>query len=328
MTEVFRCVAGSRLFGTANADSDTDYKALFLPTPTEVLLGKAVFSNQASTGAKDAANGPDDVETTVFSLQEYVTLLTKMETNAIEMMFAPALPTDFPLDVVGMLREDRFKVLSANKKCFTGFGKAQANRYSVRGERKTSMEKLCAMLESKQPNEVLRETNIPETLRLTDCVPGVEIIAKPQPGGVMLDFISAFGREMPVTCKVSEALKVYQKPLAEMGKRTSAAAANGGVDWKGLYHAQRVVDEGVELFLRGELVFPCFNAEYYRAVRSGDVPLETVLDQFEDRLLELEELTPISDFREEADMEWANEFVSAIHEQIVVGNYEKWKAAA
>lgn len=329
MTEVFRCLAGSRLFGTATETSDHDYKAVVLPSAREVLLGKAFFARQNSTGDKTTRNSANDVDVTSTSLHKYVTQLTKMETNAIEMLFAPALPsgTAVPVNPVAMLRENRFKVLSANKDCFLGFGRSQANRYAVRGERKTSLETLCRMLEQWPHGERLGDTNVPNTLRM-GVVPGVEVVAKPQPGGAMLDFVSAFGREMPVTCKVGEALKVFEKPLKELGNRTVAAAENGGADWKGLYHAQRIVDEGLELFRTGGLRFPCGNAEYYLNVRAGVFKLEYVLDNFERSLLELENLSPIPEFSEQPDLDWAEEFVSAFHEQIVVGAYEKWRAAA
>lgn len=329
MTEVFRCLAGSRLFGTATETSDHDYKAVVLPSAREVLLGKAFFARQNSTGDKTTRNSADDVDVTSTSLHKYVTQLTKMETNAIEMLFAPALPssTAVPVNPVAMLRENRFKVLSANKDCFLGFGRSQANRYAVRGERKTSLETLCRMLEQWPSGERLQDTNVPNTLRM-GVVPGVEVVAKPQPGGVMLDFVIAFGREMSVTCKVGEVLKVFEKPLKELGNRTVAAAENGGVDWKGLYHAQRIVDEGLELFKTGGLRFPCQFADHYRCIRKGLLPLDQVLDYFEDRLQELEELTPISDFREEPDMVWAQEFIYAFHEQLVVDAYHEWKAAS
>lgn len=329
MSEVFRCLAGSRLFGTANADSDFDYKAVSLPTASEVLMGNATFSRQQTTGTDAARNTADDTDVTVFSLQKYVHLLTRMETNAIEMLFAPAMDigVEFPPYPVKMLRENRFKVLSANKNAFVGFGKSQALRYSVRGERKTSMEALVGILTDLPPNAYMFNERVHERIMLAE-IPGVEIVKKPQPGGTEIRFISAFGKEVAVTCKVGEALKVFEKPLKEMGRRTADAAANGGADWKGLYHAQRIVDEGLELFQTGELRFPCAHAYYYREIRSGERNLEGVLDYFEDSLKELEEVVPISEFADQPDMEWATEFVSAFHEQIVIGSYEKWKAAS
>lgn len=325
MQEVFRCVAGSRLFGTNTPESDVDYKAIAIPTAKDILLGKATYSVQNTTGSNRERNGADDVDVTIMSLQKYVNLLMKMETNAIEMMFAPSL-VQTSLCPVAMLRENRFKVLSANKAGFLGFGKNQAMKYAVRGERKTSIERLCAALGSVPQTYAIRDSAIPDFIRAAH-IPGVSIIEKPQPGGVLLDFISAFGREMPVTCKVGEALKVFEKPLLEIGNRTAAAAENGGADWKGLYHAQRIIDEGLELFKTGELKYPCEFAQHYLCIRKGLLPLDQVLDYFEDRLQELEELTPISDFPEAPDIEWAQEFIYSFHEQVVVEAYHEWKAA-
>ena len=131
-----------------------------------------------------------------------------------------------------------------------------------------------------------------------------------------------------MTMKAGQALKVFEKPLMEAGKRARDAASGTGPDWKGLYHAQRIVDEGLELFSTGEMVFPCREADYYLQIRSAELPLDAVLDRFEERLIELEGLKPISDFREEADKAWIDEFVMSFHEQKVIGAYEEWRGAA
>lgn len=42
MTEIFRCLAGSRLYGTNNADRDHDYKAVNFPTRKQILWGNGI----------------------------------------------------------------------------------------------------------------------------------------------------------------------------------------------------------------------------------------------------------------------------------------------
>ncbi len=322
-TEIFRCVAGSRLFGTETPTSDTDYKAVHVPDARSILLGTADAVIDQSTGSNNSSNSADDVDLVSFPVRKYLKMLSKMETNAIEMLFAPSmLEGSFLWD---QIREDRFKVMSANKQAFTGYAKGQAMRYAVRGDRITCLERLVTVLECLDPRE--RMNTQPSIISVLEDVDNVRVIHKPEADGPT-PYITAFGRECPLTCFPKEAIKVYAKPLKEAGARTRAAAEGEGPDWKGLYHAQRIVDEGIELFSTGSLTFPCRDRAYYRRIREGKCPLDSVLGYFEGRLIELEELTPISDFMPKADQEWIDEFVYAVHEQAVVEAYEEWREAA
>lgn len=321
-TEIFRCVAGSRLFGTAVPTSDTDYKAVHIPDARSILLGTADAVIDRSTGSDSSSNTAEDVDMVSFPLQRFLKNLSKMETNSLEMLFAPNEHDDWLWE---QIKENRFRIMTANKKAFTGYAKGQAMRYAVRGDRLDALQAVVTRLESMDPKVPIKDQMGGTTGWWLPEMPNVRVFNKPEFGSETL-YMSVFGRECPLTNKPPEALRVYRKPIEEAGKRARDAAGDGGPDWKGLYHAQRVVDEGIELFTYGSLQFPCADAPYYRAIRAGTVPLDRVLGYFEDRLVELEELTPLSDFRDKPDQEWIDEFVYSVHEQQVVGAYEDWKA--
>jgi hypothetical protein len=313
--EIFRCLAGSRLFGTATPSSDTDYKAVHLPDARSILLGTADAVITHSTGSATSKNTAADEDYVSFPLREYLGKLAKMETNSVEMLFAVSFNDS---DIWDDLYQNRYRLLSANKKAFTGFGKAQAMRYAVRGERLTSLQSLLGTLRVFAKHGPMCETSV-----LTDVenalIPGVTVVEKPQPGGKLIKFISAFGREVASTCTFAEAIRIFEKPLAEMGKRTEAAAANGGADWKGLYHAHRIVDEGLELFQTGYIEFPCPRAAYYLKIRNGELGLDEVLDTFEERLAMLEAAEPCDALAPEADHAWIDAFVVEAYNEVVCG---------
>ncbi|WNL50621.1 tRNA nucleotidyltransferase [Ruegeria phage RpAliso] len=333
MQEVFRCVAGSRLFGTANENSDWDYKAVYIPDARTLLLEGGVKAVQTSTGDAKSKNDETDVDMTSFSMQKYVGLLNKMETNAVEMLFSPNMLDESGEEHVAwpfrMLHENRFKVLCDKKAPFLGFAHAQAMRYAVRGERLQVLDALCTLLRGLDPKRpVIEQVSVIELTKT-----GATVYAKRQPyarglrGFRMIDFVEVYGRECAVTVKAKEMLDIYEKPLLQAGKR-SKASMEGGTDWKGIYHAQRVVDEGLELFSTGELRFPLANASYYRDIRTGTLDLDEVLNRFEGKVQELEELTPIPEFRETPDKEWGDEFIASLHEQVVVDAYHAWRETA
>lgn len=314
-TQIFECVAGSNLFGTAVATSDIDYKGVHIPTARDILLQRANTVEDASTGTKDQANKPGDVDSTSFPLQRYLILLSKMETNAVEMLFAPSLlwETKYGDNIWSMLYSHRHRVLNANKKAFTAFGASQANRYAVRGQRLETLTRICDFLADCNPKLKLSDYFLKGIYDL----PGV-ILSTGTDG---IEQMTVFGRTVPVTIPVGEALKVYQKPIKDAGKRSLDAMDSGGADWKGLYHAHRIIDEGIELFSTGGLTFPCKNANEYLTIRSGRLPLEQVLDTFEAKLAALEILEPTKLLRADPDMEWIESFVTTVYAGEVVKNY-------
>jgi len=319
-TEIFKCVAGSRLFGTNNADSDTDYKAVHLPTARSILLGTANAVQDSTTGDKDIKNTADDVDSLSLPLQRYLKSLAKMETNAIEMLFAPSMsPMGF---VWQQVLDHRFKIMSSKKDCFVGYAKGQAMRYAVRGDRLQALEAVLQELYGNPSKE--RIIDCDNSLQRLARIKHVKVYEKVEPGGFVVPYLSVFGREVPATVKVSEAISVFEKPVKEAGKRARQAAEGAGPDWKGLYHACRIVEEGIELFSTGELIFPCRYAPYFKMIRNGERSLEYILQSFEERLEELQGLTPIDSFRDTPNNEWIDEFVACVHEQVVVGDYEDW----
>ena len=322
-TEIFKCVAGSNLFGTATSTSDMDFKAVHVPSARDILLGRTMDVADRSTGNKETPNTPEDVDSVSFPLQKFMYMLAKGETNAIEMLHAPNMYDDW---LWNELVANKFRLVPANMKAFVGFGRSQAMRYAVRGDRVTVLQELVKLLDSVEERcGNTRLIRVPAAIYEIGQLKGVNIHTK-RHGDTDVEYIVAFGREVPVNCKIREIIDVFQKPLNEAGKRSRDAV--DGPDWKGMYHAHRVVDEGIEFFSTGNLVFPCRNAPEYLQIRRGELPIEEVLDRFDEKLAVLESLTPISDFREEADKEWIDEFVMSVHEQYVVSAYHEWAGAS
>ena len=85
---IFKCIVGSKLYGTNNENSDTDIKGVFLPDLNDLILGKAPKHYTFSSGSKYDRNDKDDVDETYYSLQYFLELAAKGDTNAIDLLFA------------------------------------------------------------------------------------------------------------------------------------------------------------------------------------------------------------------------------------------------
>lgn len=330
-TQIFKTIAGSRLYGTSNADSDTDYKAVHLPTKSDLLLGRGKDVVNTSTGSSYSHNGADDVDVESFRLQRFLKLASDMQTIPVEMLFVPSLTTflSTPAEFLGTnprftaagtflwneIVSNRDKILSRNTQSFVGYCKGQAVRYSMRGKRLDTYIQVCEALSAKHGMKV-KVWTITETLA---SINGVQIIPKEQPGGAVVDYLDVYGRQVPMTLTCEEALKVYQKPVDESGERARKAQQSGGMDQKALYHAVRIADEGISLFGSGVIEFPYQNVDFLLKIRAGELEIDHILDVFDEKMAILEGIGEKSPLAETPDYEWIDGFVSSVHEDIVRG---------
>lgn len=317
MTEIFRTIAGSRLYGTANADSDTDYKAVHLPTKRQILLGKRDQVYNHSSGGSER-NSADDVDVESFELQRFLKLAADMQTIPVEMLFVdPRGETRYFYGhpIWGEVVKNRDKILNRNTKAFVGYCKGQAVRYSMRGKRLETYEAVVQWL-SEQPQDAKISAD-PFGFDYLTGLEGVTIVSKPQPDGSSLPYLDVYGRQCPSTIRAGEALKIYRKPVEEAGRRARAAMDAGGMDYKALYHAVRIADEGISLFSAGKIEFPCQNLPILMQIRAGEVEIDEILDIFDEKIAILEGISEESPLRAHPDREWIDDFVTGVYEEIV-----------
>jgi hypothetical protein len=149
MTTIFKTIAGSRLYGTHTPESDTDYKAVHLPTKREILLGNRKMVKSGSTGQTNAKNTSEDIDVESFELQRFLKLASDMQTIPVELLFIT------PLTRMGLLQwnliwpeivMNRDKILSNNPASFVGYCKSQSVKYSMRGDRLKTYMAVCSVL--------------------------------------------------------------------------------------------------------------------------------------------------------------------------------------
>lgn len=306
-TQLYKSVTGSRLFGCYTESSDWDFKSVYLPDSRDLVLGNAMGSHASTSEQEDNSS---------FSLKKFLHLLKKMELNSVELLLSTKPKLNDPrFDIHPVWRElydNRYKILSANKKPFVGFAKGQAMRYAVRGHRYDTLKSVVNYLKRLQPSTRLRDVpNMKISLNGLEGLSWLTLI-----DGV---YLSVFDRKVSINVKASEALAVYEKPLEQAGERTIQAAGTSGVDWKGLYHAHRVVDEGIELWETGDIKFPLKGKFEYLKIRGGEVyTLEEVLESFLKKLDRLEKLET-KHLRYEPDRDWVEDFEYRINLDCILG---------
>ena len=308
---VVKILFGSHLYGTDTLASDLDYKGIFVPSTEDVCLGKIPRSINPSGNDNTRKNAPGELDIEWLSLHHFVKLALEGQTMAIDMLYAPESHTTFLTydEIWGYLVENRDKFLSKNMRAFIGYARAQAAKYSLKGERLDKLRDFYAIANEEAEGVPLSE--------IWDELPrdGEQI----NPQGVRELLIA--GKVYGETTAIGTICASVRKIIGRYGNRARAAAEAGGVDWKAMSHALRVSCELSELLRNKNIVFPLKSAPILLAIKNGEWTLEMVENAIDHALTEVEELMAISDLPETADHKFWNDWLVDITAERIYHEY-------
>ncbi len=284
---------GSKLYGSNVPESDDDFRGVFLPSEHDLLLGKAPRGLTTSTrkNAEGHKNGPKDVDLEFYSLYRFLELVSEGQTVAFDMLFTPTHAIISQTPTWSAVIDCRQRLL--NKKCgaAVGYARAQAERYSLRGDRIKVLERVLAMAQpyyEKDPRMTVEE--------LVDAwggeawrggFPAAEVgfanvtfrDAPHLPEG-REKLLEICGKSVGFLANIKTAVMLWNKCLSGYGER-ARLAKEGGADWKAMYHAVRVCAEAVELLTTHRLTFPRPEAEVLLKIRRGGFAPQAVSEMIE-----------------------------------------------
>ena len=205
------------------------------------------------------------------------------------------------------VKELREKFLTSNIKAMMGYVVNQASLYSFKGERLNVTRELAVMVDVASDHLGKDGTTEEFAIGYHD---ELEALAAKYPkyfrrdvydigGGRMKPCLVILEKTLPYTNTIAQTLKVLDSLQKKYGTRADQASASN-VDWKATMHAIRIVDEGLELLSTKRLSFPFpkEKVEYLLAVKRGEVPIEKIKDELEEKLNRLKELSASTDLPE------------------------------
>lgn len=302
--DIVRMQSGSKVYGCSLPSSDTDEVGVFIPSGRDIVLGAAPTTRSSNTKKGDAKNTAADTDSTFYSLSRFFELVAQAQVVAVDMLFTPPEFITSPWNQIWHeILDNRHRLLSKKMSAFVGYSKAQASRYSLRGDRMLALEHVIA---------VLKEWN--QRYKLQDCHPqdwvkGVENfwefikVVKADDG----EFLEVCGKRVGLTAGVKYALNIFENAHKDYGHRARQAAQNGG-DFKALYHAYRICEEAKELLLTGYITFPRPEAPLLLQIRQGELPYEQVSEMLERGVQEILDAQKVSNLPESPDTSFMREF--------------------
>jgi len=314
MRPIITILTGSHLYGTAMAESDHDYKVVYIPSDRAILLGDHA-DREESAKARNAIgeslaelNNGEKIDVEFLSLDKFVKLLCQGQTNAMDMLFAPeSFYVGSPSAEWYAFIANREKFLSRNCKSFVGYCRSQVSKYVVKQGRYEAVRKAVNYLTKIEGTHLSDATHLKDFVAAMPMCSIVEI--HNHVTGSTVEHLDVCETRVPLTATVKEAVRVYQLKLDNYGERVKKNAATSDKDWKSMYHAVRVAKEAIELLEEGSLTFPRPEADLLLNIRCGEISFELVQEMIEEGLKLVEEAVEQSSLPEKPDTEFAESLV-------------------
>lgn len=255
---LFLCKAGSHFFNLASPNSDTDYKGIYMPSLEEFYRGESrrrFFERKTLEGNKTGVkNTKDDTDLYMFSYTFFLDLLKRGDFNCMELLHAPedVILVDSP--IMQSLRGLRKNLLVNDISAFLGFIKKEYRRYGVNINHYKVQEDFANFLDKYPPHTKLKDiwSDIKEYGKDDKQIIFTTSLTGKSTNVPTLKIAQRFYQS---TVKTGYIVKGIRERLKKYGHRQKNMAKSG-VEFKGLYHALRLIYEANDLYDYGELKLP------------------------------------------------------------------------
>lgn len=301
---------GSHLYGTNGPNSDFDFKAVYLPSFQDLMLGKSLnvkrfrFTKDGKP-VGDHDNMPaDGYEAEHFTLHKLVKDYLSGQAYAMEFVYAVMQGAHDKHGgsnksiIEALCLELHHALPHKNVQPMVGFAMKQTFDYVRRGERLNDAKNLLKILNSKfmfysaaTVNANIRldmplsrasdDGKSVVTRTLMDEIAedaGLEIGTSPQNQNKSMRTLKLNGREYLETTSINHLIAAVEKLIDQYGER-STKAGETQYDWKSFSHAVRVYEQVIEHLNSDWITFPRANSDELRDIKEGRWTIEAVKDK-------------------------------------------------
>lgn len=312
---IYRIQHGSHLYGTNTENSDFDYKEVYIPSGSSILLNRIKEGRQAgpdksqSPGVK---NQPGDVDVQSFAITKLFRMLTQGDIIGCELIFTPEQNVIYKHPWYDEVLERKSIFLSSKVSGYVGYCRQQANKYGIRGSRISACRAVIELLKSKPHLSKTGEWWNALTI-LAGETEHCAMVKQTNGMGQEEELFECCGKKIMSTITVKEATLIYQRYFDDYGHRALLAEKNEGIDWKAISHALRVGRQAIELLETHQITFPRPDAEELLSVKRGERPYAEVSSQLDELLTRVLEASKTSTLPSEADFAAIDELTIDLH---------------
>ena len=350
---------GSHLYGLNTENSDLDFRGVYVPNLDDIILGKTqdeinteleveidcyeeinkVVNGFPIKGAVKAKKVKVDVK--IFSLQKFIQLCSKADTNALDLLFSlnnNNIP-QYTYSVTTRQKKEEPKSLWNNSvyiaKSYIPFwyilqhkdklintdrlespityAFKQATKYGIKGKRLKVLQEVleCALNLWKSKSEAyVRDLVVYEPLQhLFEDEPDHLKTACLDNKGTEDYYLYVCGVQHQFNLDLDKFIKrIEEKINKEYTSQRTKDAADGN-DWKALSHAIRVLLEVKQLLEDGTITFPCIENRFLLRIKQGKINREVIDEFFNKQLSNILEKVKLNELGWKYDEEFWNEFI-------------------
>ena len=293
MDLLFKTKFGSHLYGLNTPSSDTDYKGIYMPTLSQLLLGTWPKSIRTSTGTAHSKNTSEDIDEEYYALPYFIKLAVEGDTTALDMLHANKDSTLVSSPIWEELKSKRKEFYSRDMKALVGYVMHQAAKHGMKGTRLATMQDVL----NKSKHLVGKLRDVVHLLPQNEYC---KVVLEPE-NAKQQPYYEVCGKKFLLNTQVQDLQFLMQEQLDKYGERARLAQANEGVDWKALSHALRVAYQMKSVYEDGDFEYPLKQSYFLRLVKAGEVDFSEVKQVLESTLERVEELAKFSYMREKVN---------------------------
>ena len=312
-------IFGSYLYGTNTDMSDEDFKALFWPSIDDLILQKKCDAISYATNKKGRLSTPNDYDIQFWSVQYWLQLLRKGDTNAIDVLFSmytkDSVNKNKDYRARDILREFYNKPLELldlrHNISYLHYANTQAKKYGLRGFRMNLLKDIADFLRTKLTPETEETKIVTYFDELLEKFYDQPYCFEKDTNGERCVWILSKG--FTGSTALIDTINRLDAAYEKYGTRATLASKNEGIDWKSVSHALRCLRQVIELADTGFLVFPLSFAQEILDVKLGKCNWSTEVEPLITSLLD--------EARKKLEKIPENDRVLANHEKIVKLHY-------
>ena len=273
MEILYKTKFGSHLYGTDTENSDIDYKGIYLPKLSDLVMRYLIPDKKSinySTGDQHSKNTNQDVDIQYWSLQYWLSLVKVGDTNALDLLFSYGTShevVEFCDERMLPFFQNPLKMVNPKlTKAYVSYCNAQAKKYGLKGTRLSILKELIEFLNQNQllikNGGLVREIS----QEILDLNYDKSLCFQKD------DLLYICGKAHGLNIKILEFQTRINNEYEKYGHRARLAEQNEGVDWKAVSHAVRCIDQCKEFLETGKMTFPLISKEIITNIKLGNIP--------------------------------------------------------
>lgn len=311
---------GSHLYGLNTENSDLDFRGIYIPTLDDIILkkdkdeineelemileGKWYPTKESIEEYVDRNKIKVDVK--IFSLQKFIQLCSKADTNALDLLFSwrcehveqyiTKTGSNIDCNDFSYIQMYKDKLINTDRlESPITYAFKQATKYGIKGERLKVLQ--TVLEEAKRISNALEGTTDCEVKTLfMDGYLGLDMkipkmmdnkhlkIDSLDNKGKIEDYLFVCGVQHQFNTPLDTFIKRIEEKINKEYTSERTKNAKDGNDWKALSHAVRVLLEIQELMETGSIKFPLKSKDFLLDIKLGKVKREVIDEYFKEYL--------------------------------------------